>query len=65
LPQAMSAVESLIFERRVPPHVDQNNVITCCQIETWGRNACCKCLSVQVATTRGWMIPLTSATRFE
>jgi hypothetical protein len=29
------------------------------------RNACCKCLSVQVATMRGQMFSLTGATRFE
>lgn len=31
----MGAVEGLIFERWVPPHVDQNDVVTCCQVETW------------------------------
>jgi hypothetical protein len=35
LTQAMGTVESLVFERWVPPHIDQNHVVTSSQVETW------------------------------
>ena len=31
----MGTIECLVFQRRVPPHVDQDDVVTASQVETY------------------------------